>query len=172
MSKQLTTIELSTEKMRFSSGHFTIFSATERERLHGHNYTVTVALTYCVGEMGYFDYRFYENKAQQLCQKLDLVFLLATQSPCLTIKEDKIHYHITFNQQTMSLLKQDVKLLPVRNISFEELSRWFLEQLLADKTPLIQHGIEKIIVKVGSGAIKSGSAIWEKYGKGLLQAEN
>ena len=41
---QLTTIELSKEYLKFSAGHFTVFSATERERLHGHNFSVS-ALT-------------------------------------------------------------------------------------------------------------------------------
>ncbi|MFP2903776.1 6-pyruvoyl trahydropterin synthase family protein [Pyxidicoccus sp. 3LFB2] len=47
-----TTIELHKEEMKFSAGHFTIFSATHRENLHGHNFTVYVALTGAVVENG------------------------------------------------------------------------------------------------------------------------
>ena len=42
---EATTLELCQEEMKFSAGHFTILSATERERLHGHNFTVYVAIT-------------------------------------------------------------------------------------------------------------------------------
>ena len=36
------TIRLAKENMKFSAAHFTIFSASERERLHGHNFRVEV----------------------------------------------------------------------------------------------------------------------------------
>ena len=36
----VTTVELQKESMKFSAGHTTIFSATEREPLHGHMYQV------------------------------------------------------------------------------------------------------------------------------------
>ncbi|EQD50251.1 hypothetical protein B1A_13514, partial [mine drainage metagenome] len=32
-------VDLSKERMKFSAGHFTVFSASERENLHGHNFT-------------------------------------------------------------------------------------------------------------------------------------
>ena len=55
---QVSTIELFKEAMKFSAGHFTIFSETERERLHGHNFTVYVALTGEVNDKGMIaDYR-------------------------------------------------------------------------------------------------------------------
>ena len=33
--EELTTIEIDKENLKFSAAHFTIFSGTERERLHG-----------------------------------------------------------------------------------------------------------------------------------------
>ena len=36
------TIRLAKENMKFSAAHFTIFNASERERLHGHNFRVEV----------------------------------------------------------------------------------------------------------------------------------
>ena len=42
-TQRTTTLELYKEEMKFSAGHFTIFSATERENLHGHNFSVYVA---------------------------------------------------------------------------------------------------------------------------------
>ena len=43
--ESLIRIELSKEYLNFSAGHFTIFSATERENLHGHNFQVRGAVT-------------------------------------------------------------------------------------------------------------------------------
>ncbi|KAJ1474389.1 hypothetical protein T484DRAFT_1832500 [Baffinella frigidus] len=36
------TIEIGKEDMKFSAAHFTVFSAKERERLHGHTHAVKV----------------------------------------------------------------------------------------------------------------------------------
>ena len=40
-----TTIEISKEYLHFAAAHFTLFSATERENLHGHNFQVTLNAT-------------------------------------------------------------------------------------------------------------------------------
>ena len=37
----LCTLYIDKESHKFSAAHYTIFSATERERLHGHNYSVS-----------------------------------------------------------------------------------------------------------------------------------
>ena len=43
--EELTTLYIDKESHKFSAAHYTIFSATERERLHGHNYVVVVELS-------------------------------------------------------------------------------------------------------------------------------
>ena len=45
MSHLLTTINICKEALKFSGAHFTIFSATDRERLHGHNFRVRAEVT-------------------------------------------------------------------------------------------------------------------------------
>src|SRR3989338_5848575 len=93
-------IELYKESMKFSAGHFTIFSATHREKLHGHNYTVYCALETLIGEHGLaFDYRFYKNKLHELCKKLNGCFLLAGNSPHLHFEEHDDHYWIHFHTE-------------------------------------------------------------------------
>ena len=39
--------------LHFSAAHFTIFSATERERLHGHNYSVSARFVAPQGDNGF-----------------------------------------------------------------------------------------------------------------------
>ena len=52
MAQQITTIELFKEDMKFSAAHYTIFSATERETLHGHNFNVHAAITAQIHDLG------------------------------------------------------------------------------------------------------------------------
>lgn len=161
--KRLTTIELYKENMKFSAAHFTIFSATEREHLHGHNYTVHVAITNWVNENGLtFDYRFYKEKIFLLCRQLNQTLLLPTESKYLAISQDNEYCHAVFNHKKLIFLNTDVTLLPVCNITVEELSAWFVTQLAQDQENLQKHAIEAILVKIFSGPGQGGSCLWER----------
>lgn len=161
--KQLSIIELQKEAMHFSAGHFTIFSATERENFHGHNYQVGISLSTWVEKNGLsFDYRFYKKCMQILCKKLDQTFLMPGKSPYLTWEEKNGYLWFTFNDQKIPFLPSDVTIIPVSNITVEELSRLFVEELLKDAKQLKEHHIHKIVVKVFSGQGQSGSSSWEE----------
>lgn len=160
--KRLATLELHKEFMKFSAGHFTIFSATHRENCHGHNFRVFVSLTMPVNDNGMtIDYNYYKKKIKALCQSLNSYFLIPTQSPYLTLNENDTHHLITFDGDTMHLLKRDVKLMPLRNITVEELSYWLAEQLIADKHELQQHQVQNFTVKVYTGPGQAGCTHWD-----------
>jgi len=162
MSKH-STIEIYKENMKFSAGHFTIWSATEREHLHGHNYTVYCAFDTLIESNGMsFDYRFYKDKLYKLCRELNQTVLLPSESPYLIIEEDDTYIFAKFNSEKIPFLKRDVKLLPLANITVEELSFWFLDRLTQNQTELESHKIQKINIKVFSGPGQSGSALWER----------
>lgn len=157
--KRLATVELHAEEHGFSAGHFTIFSATEREDLHGHNYHVSVSMRVELNDNGMaFDYRIYKNKLRQLCQQLDRRFLLPARSLYLKLEETPDMWIGHFNQERIPFLKRDVLILPVCNITIEELSHWFLNQLTQDKIELQSHGLQHMTVKVFNGPGQSGAA--------------
>lgn len=159
----ITTVELQKEAMKFSAGHTTIFSATEREPLHGHLYSVYLALTTRVEENGMtFDYRYYKKRIHELCRQLNQTFLMPTESPFLTMSEDNEYYYFTFNHKKIPFLKEDVTLMPLTNITVEELSKWFVQELIQDKEELEKNRIERIIVKVFSAPGQSASHEWKK----------
>jgi 6-pyruvoyltetrahydropterin/6-carboxytetrahydropterin synthase len=163
MSKYTTTVELQKESMKFSAGHTTIFSKTEREPLHGHMYQVYLALSTTIEDNGMtFDYRYYKEKIHILCRYLNQTFLMPKNSPFLMFSEDDEYYYFTFNHKKMPFLKEDVTILPVSNITVEELSRWFVNELIIDKDALEKHKIEKIVVKVFSAPGQSASHTWQK----------
>jgi len=163
MTKYLTTVELQKESMKFSAGHTTIFSKTDREPLHGHMYAVYLALTTEVEENGMtFDYRYYKEKIHGLCKYLNQTFLMPQFSPFLEYSEDEEYLYFTFNHKKIPFLKEDVTILPVTNITVEELSKWFVQELVADKKELENNRIQKLIVKVFSAPGQSASHTWER----------
>jgi 6-pyruvoyltetrahydropterin/6-carboxytetrahydropterin synthase len=156
---RLTVVEIQKEENNFSAGHFTIFSATDREDLHGHNYYVSLALTVMIDDNGLaFDYRIYKRKLQALCKLLDRKFLLPSQSKYLHLEDTGDMWVGHYGDEKIPFLKRDVVILPITNVTIEELSHWFLEQLTEDKQMIAQHGINDITIKVFNGPGQSGSA--------------
>jgi 6-pyruvoyltetrahydropterin/6-carboxytetrahydropterin synthase len=164
MSMQnLTTIEITKQDIKFSAAHFTIFSATERERLHGHNFAVHLAVTAPVGDDGIcFSYKEIKTRIRDLCDALDEYTLLPAQSPHLRIVEEGAFYIVHFNGEKIPLLKSDTLLLPVRNSTVEEYARYLLGLFLGDGSFVRDRNICEVVVKVSSGPGQSGSSHWQK----------
>ncbi len=158
-----TTLELQKGNLSFSAAHFTIFSETEREMLHGHDYHVYIALSYRLNEYGLnFDYRLYKAKSQKIIQQVDHRLLIAEYSKYLNIQEEGEYYQVIFNQDRMLFLKKEVVLLPLHNITLEELSQWFLTQFTKDTEQLETHQIDDVTIKIHTAPGQSASAFWER----------
>lgn len=160
---RLASLEIHKDEFSFSAGHFTIFSATERESLHGHNYQVSVAFELNIENNGMsFDYRYYKNKIQQICDQLDRRFMLPSHSPYMRLEENDQYWVAHFNQQALSFPKEDVVILELANTTIEELSHWFLQQLLLDEPQIRSHGISSVELRVYNGPGQSGGALWQR----------
>ena len=148
---RLATIHIENQYLHFSAAHFTIFSATERERLHGHNFHVSADIVAAVGENGMcFDYNVAKGRLKALCSGLDEYTLLPANSPFLEIEEQDHFYRTLFNHQEMYFLKADTLILPVANITLEELSDYLVDQLTAGDV-LQNSGLVSVSVAVASG---------------------
>ncbi|MBL4674141.1 MAG: 6-carboxytetrahydropterin synthase [Arenicella sp.] len=159
----LASIEIEKSYLHFSAAHFTIFSATNRERLHGHNWRVAVEITGEIGDDGLcFDYAIYKQILRQLCAKYDEYTLIAEQSPYLKITEDSEFYYIEHDGRTQPLLKTDTILMPVQNITIEALANYFLLQMTEDKVHLDQLKIHGFEMRVSSGPNQWGICRWSR----------
>lgn len=161
--KQFTTIEIEKQYLHFSIAHFTIFSATSRERLHGHNVRIAVKITGAIDENGLcFDYAIYKKVLKELCARFDEYTLIAERSPHLTIEEDGDYYNVIHNGINMPLLKTDTILLPIRNVTIEELSHYLLGELLGDFELVNELGVVNMTMRVSSGPNQWAAAEWQK----------
>ncbi len=160
--ERLTTIYIDKESHKFSAAHFTVFSATERERLHGHNFSVSARIVAPVDNNGLTgDYAVYKNQLRRLCDTLDEYTLIPAESPYLTIDEEGDYYRVTHDQDTLVLLKADTLIIPVRNTTVEDLSHYLLETLVEDKPFLEAQDIREIEVMVSSGPGQTGSSFYK-----------
>lgn len=125
-------IVLEKDRFKFSVAHFTIFSRTKAERLHGHNYYVRAsfgfqALSRDIG-MGP-DMRGLKTAIDRLCERLDERVLIPQGSPYLTIQKSRLSVRVQMGPKAYEFPKEDVLLLPLTNISCEALAEYFWENL-------------------------------------------
>ena len=158
---RVVTLEFYREAFSFNAAHFTLFSATERERLHGHNYFVAASVTARINEPGItFDYALFKEKLILLCKQLDKYLLLPRRSPYLKIQLQNEYYEVIFHRDKMFFLRKDVLLLPIENVTLEALSQWFIDQLVEDQNFIQRYHIKAIALKVFNGSTQSARADW------------
>ena len=156
-------VALSKERMKFSAGHFTIFSATERENLHGHNFTVGAVFTTEVPEEGLAcDYAVLKHHVQAICDRLDEKVLIASKCPHLEITEKSGQVCIRFAGEQMLLPAHDVYALPISNVTIEELSMLFLGELLGSLPGEVKPLVRSVAVRISSGPGQGATSKWRR----------
>lgn len=161
---QSTTIEISKEYLHFAAAHFTLFSDTERENLHGHNFQVTLDAEAPIAEDGLtFDYNILKKALKQMCDDLDEQVIMPTQSPHLQIESDDQYTYAVFNGERIPFLERDLTLLPIRNVTVEELAHYLLDTLLK-RREIQALDIQQMVLKCASGEGQWASASWSNQG--------
>ena len=128
------TLRLAKGDFKFSAAHFTLFSATEAEPLHGHNYRVLVevggdeldALGLLI-ETGIL-----KRRIRELLVGLDDRVLLPERSPLLTISVQDGSVDCRYADRAYRFPEREVVLLPLVNVTMELLARLVWRQLADD----------------------------------------
>lgn len=143
------TIQIKKESLKFSGSHFTIFSSKKAERLHGHNYYLTCELTTDTTdpELGMaFDFNLVKPLLKSICEELDEFVLIPKNSPHLKLKETSTSVQVGFASKEYVFPKEDVRVLPVTNITSEELARYVSDELIKKLTAQLK--IKKVVIGV------------------------
>jgi 6-pyruvoyltetrahydropterin/6-carboxytetrahydropterin synthase len=123
-------VEVARGNLRFSAAHFISFGG-KCERLHGHNYAVSVVLEGELTEDRYvFDFVDLKKIVRQICDQLDHYFLLPIASEHLEIKEASGEWVIRLENRRYVFPAEDVLVLPIDNITAERLAEYICGQIL------------------------------------------
>ena len=165
VSKQegnLATLSISKEDIKFSSGHMTIFDSKNREMVHGHNFQVSCEISGVVDDNGMVvNYQMIKSLLRDKVNEWDEKFLIASKSKYLKYNIDDGYLSVYFNNELiLKMLENEAVLLPVTNITGEELSR-LLTQYMSEKLEnYINDGyVTRISTTVSSSA---GQAVTSK----------
>tara|TARA_B110000977_G_scaffold71282_1_gene96712 strand:+ start:2030 stop:2659 length:630 start_codon:yes stop_codon:yes gene_type:complete len=160
--EKLGRIEIAKQALNFSAAHFTIFSRTDREDLHGHNFQVECELTSPIDANGLiFDYSVIKRVVKALCDELDEKTILPEKSPYLQLERDGPYIIGVYGDERIPFLPRDVITLPISNASVEELCHYLLGRMLAHPD-IKAEDIREMTVKVSSSPGQNGSASWFK----------
>lgn len=146
-------VRLQKENFKFSCSHFTIFGPTQAEALHGHNYYVTVelALLGLDEKLGMaFDFNLVKPMVKAIADRLDERVLVPERSQFLGVQKTKDRVVATYAGKVYDLPASDVILLPVVNVTSEELARHFANELKTglEKSPDVLSRLARITVGV------------------------
>jgi 6-pyruvoyltetrahydropterin/6-carboxytetrahydropterin synthase len=147
-------LRLAKEDFKFSVAHFTVFSDTIAEELHGHNYRVRVE----IGGAGtdsqglLMDLRGLKAQIRRLCGELDSRTLLPERSQLVRVTAGGGGYEVRYGERLYRLPAADVRVLPIRNTSIEELAAWFWREL---RPTLVGSAITELRVEVEETAGQS-----------------
>ena len=122
-------VHVSKDYLKFSAAHFIAYPGF-RERLHGHNYRVSIALQGQLGPQGYVvDFGIVKRIARRLCEQLDEHVLIPVRSDCLSVREEGDSVILRYEQDEFRFPRGDVRLLPIVHTSVEELAQYLSGEL-------------------------------------------
>jgi 6-pyruvoyltetrahydropterin/6-carboxytetrahydropterin synthase len=124
-------IVIAREQYKFSCAHMTVFPDGTKERLHGHNYTVAIALEVdAVSLDAMIPFSSIKKSLADLCAAWKERVLVAERNPHLEIVRDDSELEFRLCGQRYVLPRGDALILPIDNISVEALAA-YVAQLLA-----------------------------------------
>jgi 6-pyruvoyl-tetrahydropterin synthase len=122
-------VHVTKDYLKFSAAHFIAYPGF-RERLHGHNYRVSVTVCGALGAQGYVvDFGVVKRVARRLCERLDERIILPERSDCLTIRAEPNGVVVRYEHDEFRFPTADVLLLPIVHSSAEELARYLAGEL-------------------------------------------
>ena len=123
-------IEVARAEHKFSCAHMTVFPDGRKERLHGHNYTVSVALDLgAVSFGGLIDFGAIKREVAALCAEWRERTLIAERNPESRLRRAGGELELVLCGRRYVLPEEDALVLPIDNTTVEALSALGVELL-------------------------------------------
>jgi 6-pyruvoyltetrahydropterin/6-carboxytetrahydropterin synthase len=94
-----------------------------------------------------------------MCDDLDEQVIMPTQSPHMQNESDDAYTYIIFNGERIPFLARDLTLLPIRNVTVEELAHYLLDTL-RQRSEIKALDIQQMVLRCASGEGQWASASW------------
>ncbi len=129
MSKRVYQLQVWKDELGFAAAHF-ITMRGKCERLHGHNYRVTIEVSGTLGPDQYvIDFGVLKRHAREIARSLDHRVLLAAENEQLTFTHSADHVQVQYGAKQYVFPRDEVILLPIQNTTAELLATYFCTTL-------------------------------------------
>jgi len=126
---QTATLELARSDLGFSAAHFGVIDG-RAERLHGHNYRVSLRVRGAVRKDGsVIDFSVLKQLLRAACAELDERMLVPGAAPDVSVDEDGDAVTVRHQDRRYVFPAADVRLLPIVNTTCECLAAYLLDVL-------------------------------------------
>jgi 6-pyruvoyltetrahydropterin/6-carboxytetrahydropterin synthase len=138
-------IAIAREQYKFSCAHMTVFPDGTKERLHGHNYTIAVALEVeTVALSAMIPFAPLKSAISDICAAWKERVLLAAHNPRFELVRDDSEIEFRLCGERYVLPRGDALLLPIDNISVEALAAHVAELLHKKLGPLLDPNVQSL----------------------------
>jgi len=151
-------VSIAREQYKVSCAHMTVFPDGTKERLHGHNYTIALAIELARVDLpAMIPFSPVKAALAELCAAWKERVLIATANPhYVPVRDDGGELEFRLCGDRYVLPRQDALLLPIDNISVEALAAHVVELLAARLTILDAPHVKALEVTIeespGQGA--------------------
>jgi 6-pyruvoyltetrahydropterin/6-carboxytetrahydropterin synthase len=155
-------IVIAREQYKVSCAHMTVFADGTKERLHGHNYAIAIALD--VESIAFADmipFSSIKDALAKLCADWKEHVLVATKNPFYVLVRDDHELEFTLCGARYVLPRTDVLLLPLDNISVEQLSLHIAGLLRDALAPSLPSHVRSLEVTVSESPGQGASTALE-----------
>jgi 6-pyruvoyltetrahydropterin/6-carboxytetrahydropterin synthase len=159
---------LGKQNHKFSVAHMTVLPDGSKERLHGHNYQVSMAVDLRdVSFQNFLHFDVFKRALEAQCKAWDEHLLLAEKNPHLEIvRRDAVELEFRLTGKRYVVPADEVVLLPIENVVVETLSvefcKRFIERMGADLAPRLVAGVEITISETAG----QGGTYYQPVGAG------
>jgi len=122
---------VSKDYFKFNAAHFMAYPGF-RERLHGHNYRVSVRVEGCLGDDGYVvDFGDIKKVTRSICDEINERTIVPMATDCVTVERRDGQVELTCEDGSrFSFPESDCALLPIAHSSAEELAAYVCHELV------------------------------------------
>jgi 6-pyruvoyltetrahydropterin/6-carboxytetrahydropterin synthase len=147
---------------KFSCAHMTVFPSGKKERLHGHNFQVEVALDLKgVAFQQFIDFALVKAAIQAQCDAWTERLLLAGRNPHYqSVRRDQHEVEFTLCAKRYVIPADEVLVLDVENIVVESLAVSFAAQLLDRLAACVELDAVTAIEVTVSESPRQGGVAW------------
>jgi 6-pyruvoyltetrahydropterin/6-carboxytetrahydropterin synthase len=156
-------VRVTKDQLVFCSGHFISYEGDKCERLHGHNYRVTVEIEGDLDENHYvFDFITLKNRTKAITDTLDHRMMLPTRNALIRLEEAARSVRVRYRDREWLFPRDDCVLLPIENTTAELLARWIGQRLLQDLQDKDNYRPTVLRVEVEETVGQSATCEWRR----------